>query len=264
MLTTLFTGCSFTSGAGWDNGVNDTSLWANILHSDNVYLRDTDKINLGITGGSNSEIFYTTVNGILKYRPTYTFVEWTSYPRYNVLLSLELYNARQFFMPNVECDDIGLHDISYTKEYLSNIRDRFLTLHNPHQGILDIVKYVNTLIKLAKTVNTKIFFINGICPWDHGYFNQLTNVLPSDYTNYTQKLLNCKTRNDSEVFQLYNNLHLEYQIAGSIQQDYWLNLYDSMRNQLVDFNSDNIHPGKQSNLIYSKTFNNILTSKLSS
>jgi len=264
MPTTLFTGCSYTNGHGWELEHDDPNLWINILHSSNFYLQKTNKINLGIAGGSNAEIFYVTVSGILKYQPTYVLVEWTSYPRYNVMLSAETYSAKQSFIANAECFDHKLHDISYTKEYLTNIRDRFISLHHPHQGILEIVKYTNALIELCKTSDTKIFFINGICPWDDDYFKCLKNVLPSEYTKYTQSILNCNTRNDDEIFQLYYNIHSDYQEAGSIQQSHWLNLYNSLRSQLVDSNNDGIHPGKQSNIIYSDFINQALTSKLSS
>ena len=264
MSITLYTGCSYTAGCGWDRERNDPNLWVNILHSSNTHLCNTTKINLGVSGASNAEIFYTTVNGILEHQPKYVFVEWTSYPRYNVLLSLESYQSQQTFIFGAECFDHKLHNISYTKQYLSGIRDRFLSLHHPHQGILQIVEYTNALLKITKLTGTNVFFINGICPWDNNYFDSLDNVLPSQYTEYTQSLLDCETRNDSEIFQLYNKIHSEYQQAGSIQLAHWLNLYQSMRSELIDVNNDGIHPGKQSNIIYSSTISQAFNSKLSS
>lgn len=265
MSKTLFTGCSFTGGYGWDLERNDPRLWTNILHTNNVHLQDTEQVNLGITGGSNSEIFYATVSGLLEHCPKYAFVEWSGFPRYRVLLSVETYHAEQLILHHAKCHDHNLNNISYTEKYLSNIRDRFLSLHHPHADILNIVKYTNTLINLAKTTDTQIFFINGICSWDRNYFDVLENVLPSEYTKYTQAILNCSTRDDDESHTLYKKIHNEYQQAGSIKQEYWLNLYDSMRSKRIDIISeDDHHPGEKSNILYFELFNQALNNKLSS
>jgi hypothetical protein len=192
------------------------------------------------------------------------FVGWTEYPRYTVLLGVETYVTTQSFTPNGHCIDHNLHNINYTSSYLENIRDRFLSLQHPHQGILNIVKYTNALINIAKTTDTKIFFINGICGWDNKYFDVVDNGLPSSYTPYTQQLLDCNTRDDEEIFKLYNIIHHEYNQAGSIQENYWLNLYDSLRSNRIDVNHDNIHPGIQSNQNYANTLNQELNKQLGS
>ncbi len=263
MSVTVFTGCSFTAGSGFDLEQNDPLLWANIFHSTNQYLQNTTSVNLGENGGSNEDIFKTSIGALFGYCPKYMFVEYTSYPRYSVLLGLETYNTVQKFTPNGPCMDRKLHDVNYSSGYLENVRDRFFSLHHPHQGILNIVKYTNALINIAKTTGTKIFFINGLCSWDNKYFVVLNNVLPKNYTPYTQKLLNCNTRDDDEVFQIYSKMHSEYQKAGSIQEHCWLNLYNSMRAQKIDENNDG-HPGIASNQNYANTFNQQLNRLLAS
>ena len=129
---------------------------------------------------------------------------------------------------------------------------------------MNIIKYTNILINLAETIGTKIFFINGICPWDNEYFVVLDHVLPSSYTVYTQELLDCDSRDDEQVFKLYDKIHSEYQQAGGIQADRWLNLYTSMWSLKIDINSDKVHPGTKSNQNYSDKFSQALNSKLSS
>lgn len=264
MSTTVFTGCSYTAGFGWDLERHDDRLWSNILHKNNHFLKNTEQVNLGISGASNSEIFAETTRALMDHRPAYAFVEWTSYPRYRVLLSVETYNAQQHFTPNTVFSDHNLNDISYTKKYLSNIRDRFFSLHHPHLDTVNIIKYTNILINLSKLTNTKIFFINGLCLWDNDYFNVLENVLPSNYTPYTQSILNCNNRDDSEIFKLYSKIHQEYLNEGGIQQQHWLNLYRSMRDNQVDVNSDGIHPGEQSNIKFFDLLDRQLNLKLSS
>lgn len=264
MSVSVFTGCSYTAGTGFTLEKNDPALWVNILHSANPYLKDSSCVNLGKSGGSNEDIFIISISALFEYNPEYMFVEWTDYPRYTVLLGVETYPTTQGFTSNGICVDHNLHSINYTSTYLKNIRDRFFSLHHPHQGILNIVKYTNALINIAKTTGTKIFFINGICGWDNKYFDVLNNVLPGSYTPYTQKLLECETRSDEEVYELYNFIHSEYHQAGSIQQNRWLNLYSSLRAGRIDVNHDNIHPGIQSNQNYANTLNQELISKLSS
>lgn len=264
MSTTLFTGCSYTAGAGFTLERNDPALWVNIVHSTNQFLKNTVCINLGESGGSNQDIFDNSISALFKYRPKYMFVQWTSYPRYTVLLGLETYHATQKFTPSGQCFDFGLHDIRYSSSYLENIRDRFFSLHNPHQGILNIVKYTNALINIATTIGTEIFFINGLCCWDNNYFVVLNNVPPNSYTLWTQKLLNCSTRDDDEVFKIYDQIHCEYHQAGSIQEHRWLNLYNSMKSQKIDVNNDKIHPGIRSNQTYADIFNQRLNKHLGS
>lgn len=262
MSLTIFTGCSYTAGTGLSLEQLDPELWVNKLHTNNSYLKDTELVNLGKPGGTNFEIFITSIESLFKYRPKFMFCEWTNYPRHNVLLSVETYSAEAIFIANSDCHEHKLHNTTYTTSYLNNIRDRFLALHHPHQDILHIVKYVNALINVAKTTDTKIFFINGLCHWDNNFFRIQENNIPGDYTNYTQAILDCDTRDDSEIFEIYNKIHTEYQNAGGIHEDYWLNLYSSMRSNLMDVGNDNLHPGMQSNTLYSNHFNEALNAKL--
>lgn len=264
MSTTIFTGCSYTSGIGFDGEQNDPKLWTNIFHENNRYLRNTVCVNLGARGAANEHIFNVSINALLDHKPAYAFVEWTDYPRYTVLLGLETYNSTQTFTPNNRLYDHQLHTINYSAQYLEKVRNRFLALHHPHQGIYNIVKYINTLINIAKITDTKIFFINGLCEWDKDYFTCLENVLPNMYTPYTQKILDVVTRNDQEISKLYNNIHLEYQQAGGIHENHWLNLYSSMQSMQIDTNDDNLHPGEQSNKNYAILFEQTLIEKLSS
>jgi hypothetical protein len=131
-----------------------------------------------------------------------------------------------------------------------------------HLEILNLLYYVNSITNLAKLTNTEVFFINGLGPWDDNYFNQLTNVLPNSYTEFTKKLLNIENRDDKQIFALYEKIHNEYTEAGGIQSEYWINLYQSMKSTIVDYNNDDLHPGVQSNQNYSKLFNQAVNYRL--
>lgn len=261
---TCFVGCSYTSGYGFERERYESCFWPVLLHSNVEQLDQTEYVNLGIEGASNELIFTTAVHAMLEHCPKYIFVQWSSYPRINFLLGMETYASKQLFAWDCKPSDHNLHKITYSSEYLSKIRDRFLSLEHQHNQISNIVHFVNTLIKLAIKLNCKIFFINGMCSWDQNYFVKLDNVLPSEYTHCTQKFLDVDTRSDEEIFVLYNKLHNDYQQHGGIQPNYWLNLYNSLLSNKIDTNQDQVHPGQKSNRVFFDFLSSALIRKLSS
>lgn len=261
---TCFVGCSYTFGSGFENENFDPDLWTVLLHKALPELSDTEYVNLGIPGGSNEKIFTAATEAIVTLNPKIILVQWTTYPRFNFLLGIETYPTSQTFAWESKVRDHNLHDISYSAKYLENTADRFLALEHPHNQIESIVKYCNILIKLADHYDCKIFFVNGGCSWDENYFVKLDNVLPSQYTILTQKFLNTQTRDDNEVFILYNRIHNDYQKHGGIQDYYWLNLYTSFRKIQIDSNQDGRHPGKQTNQLIFNLLSQSLKEKLGS
>jgi hypothetical protein len=262
MKYTLFSGCSYTHGYGFDLLKDDPCLWVNLLHSHNQHLSQTQILNVSSGGRSNDGIFQDTVCNLLSHDVQYAIVQWTSMPRYNLSLGLETYETKVSFIPNSPIQDFNLNHINYTGSYLNSIRDRFTTLANYHYEICNICHFTSALINLAKFTGTKIFFIHSECPWDENYFVKLHTVLPSDYTEFTKQLINVDSRDDNEIFKLYDKIHSEYHAAGGIQQDHWMNLYQSMKSLKIDVNNDGTHPGVRSNQNYFNQFNQILNSKL--
>ena len=252
MSHTVFAGCSYTAGSGFELEKTEPALWVNQLHD--KFFSHTNKLNISQAGRSNAGIFQDTIRALVDYSVDYAIVEWTSTPRYELELGFELYTTRQVFIPRTQCRPINTHSINYSSDYLSEIRDRFTTLAHDCYEILNLVEYVNTILKVSKLTNTQVFFVNGLCSWDHNFFVKKTDCLPDQYTKYTQKLLNSNTRDDDEVFQLYHKMHDNFDSAGNINQEHWLNLYDSMRNQRIDVNQDKLHPGIQSNNLYVEQF----------
>lgn len=254
MKHTLFAGCSYTAGTGFEEGAADPRLWVNILHSTHPALSETNLLNVSQGGRSNAGIFADATYHMLYNECSYAFVAWTSVPRYEMDLGLETYSTRQVFLPNGSTRDHHLNDITYTKKYLADVRDRFTTLAHLHYEISELVYYINSLVAIAERTKTKLFFINALCPWDQDFFNQLYNTLPDQYTNFTKNLISVDTRDDCEVFEIYAKMHNAYNSRGGVHQTRWLNLYSSMKSQLVDTNSDGMHPGEQSNKLYASDF----------
>lgn len=254
MKKVLFCGCSYVYGLGFELERNEPNLWVNLLKSQGKF-KNFELINTSWPGRSNSGIFQDAVYNLTNNNYDYAVIAWTSIPRFEFELGIETYTTKQVFIPNGPCQNIGLNNVMYTKAYLEEIRDRFLSLVCDHYEIVNLVYYVNALVNLSNKLGTKIFFVNSLCPWDQNYFTKLTDVLPNKYTDYTKKLINVDNRDDKETFAIYNKMHDQYNQSGNIQEKHWLNLYNSLRSLQVDFNNDSLHPGIKSNQIYFELLN---------
>lgn len=248
---TIFTGCSFSEGVGLPKVSQDKNLWVNIVYNSLDFLsNETNLLNLSMGGNSNPEIFQQSIDAISLYNCQYLFVCWTSLYRYKFSLGLELYDVFQYWSPSSELTDVSVNpEINYNADFLNNIKNRFLSMHHDHYEIVKILKYTTTISQICKKLKVKVYFVNNILPWDDRYFDKLdTSIIsPSDTTPYTQSLLNLKTRNDDEFFEIYKIAHQEYKNTQGIDCN-WLNLYSSFRqNFLIDLGNDNCHPGIKSN-----------------
>ena len=266
MSKVVFTGCSFTAGNGWVYMVDPDeshkleykdhpNLWANLCVTQIDQLKNLEIVNLGKGGASNSEIFANTVRAIGTFDTGIDtlFCQWTSMPRYNFDIGLELWPTRESLQRAVRFKhDVNLNrGDTWSRKYLDDILDRFLVLHHLHGEIVKVVEYSSILQKLSKRLNIKLYFVNGICPWDQNYFVKLSGVLPEEYTLFTKKeILNVESRDDKDIFKLYDIMHNDYAQAGGIDPSSWVNLYDSMKQNILDTNYDNRHPGIKSNQLY--------------
>jgi hypothetical protein len=256
----LFSGCSITQGIGLHHENQNSMHYANVLTS--MMFNNNVKVNnIGVAGYSNLRIFLDTCSELTKSNYDFVFVGWTSYPRFYTWLGLQASEYPGIFLPGTDLDDFDGNDLSYSKKFLNNFRDSFSLISHAHYDILDIVRYVNILKTLAENKNTKIYFLNNFCHWDKNYFRQINVQVKLDLlTNYTNKVLNSKNRNDDEVNFLYKKIHKDYKSLGGIQEKLWLNLYNSMTSMCVDLGNDNLHPGPLTH----QSYGNFLANKLSS
>jgi hypothetical protein len=256
MTHTLFAGCSFTAGGGFTDGKNHPSLWVNQLH--NRLFPHTNKLNIATGGRSNAGIFQDTIKALSTYSIKYAFVQWTSLIRFNMELGFELHDTYFTMVPHGKLSDHHYHNIKYSAKYLESIRNRLVTLPHDCYEIANLLEYTNSIVKLAEYTNTRVFFINGLVPWDNNFFDKKINVLPDRYTKYTQKILNTATRDNEQSCKLYDKMHDRFSNAGGIHKSTWLNLYESLLHLKVDANNDGIHPGIQSQNRYVELFLNNL------
>jgi hypothetical protein len=266
MKSVVFVGCSYTAGNGWVDADPNTSmkaeakdhpnLWVNLCHTNIKQLKDLKLINLGKGGASNTEIFENTVRAMSEYGNDIDtiFCQWTAMPRYNFNVGFELWNTSES-LHNLEArtHDVNLNNSDqYPRQYIVDLMNRLKAMHHLHWEILKVVDYTNIITRLSRLIGVKnVFFINGACSWDKNYFLELTNATPEDYTNFTKtEILNIHTRDDKDIYQLYQLAHKQYNDAGGINSPRWINLYNSFLNQILDTNFDNLHPGTKSNKLY--------------
>lgn len=267
----IFTGCSFTAGNGWvndDYGTADKqhpNLWTNLCHQNIHKISDLEQLNYGVGGASNHDIFVQATSALSKFgRDIDTiFCQWTAMPRYSFNVGFEMWDTtEQIIRNNRRTHDHRLNrGDKWSREYVNDLLDRLKVLHHLHWEILHVVRYTNIIKNLASNLQIQnVFFINGLCPWDENYFIYLKNVLPESYTPFTKAdILNIDSRDDNDIYALYARAHSQYQEAGGIDPENWVNLYGSFLDRKIDFNFDLYHPGKQSNLLYY----NLIKEKLS-
>lgn len=256
-IKVLAVGCSMTRGHGLGLESGDPKLWVNRLFPEEKY----KVINLAKTGHNNSWIFLETMSGLLIDTYDIVLVGWSAIPRFNFHVGLELYSV--YTMLN-EIDVAINNKVVVSGKCLKTIGDSLRKIHNDHWDFLDLVKYVNTLIHIQeKKNNGRIFFVNTLGPWPTQYFTKKQINQPIDLTPFEQKLLQIDTRDDDEIFQLYNMIHKDYETYGGIQEARWLNLYSSLRSMQIDnVSSTDPHPGYRSQEIFDQYLTPILQEKL--
>jgi hypothetical protein len=252
----LVSGCSFSAGYGMPGKHSDKNNWPNLLAKE---LGINAVTNVSRTGSNNHWIFLETVSAMLQDHYDLILVQWSTIPRFKFKVGLELYPVDTMLDDDINI--VGRRTIK--KEWLIEIKNRLLEIHNDHWDILDLVKYVNVLIELqVRARHGKIFFINGLGPWPHGYFDKKQIDLPSDLDPFTHDLLQAEFRDDDEIFQLYSMIHDHYAGYGSIQQQHWLNLYQAMSQIKIDtIQSNDAHPGLASQSIFADLFAQQITNK---
>jgi len=256
-MKVLAVGCSITRGHGLIHTSSDPKLWVNRLFPEEKY----EVVNLAKTGYNNSWIFLETMSGLLTDTYDIILVGWTTIPRFKFHVGLELYSVHTML------DELDVHinnKVVVSGKWLKKIGNSLKEIHNDHWDFLDLVKYVNTLIHIQeKKNNGQIFFVNTLGPWPAQYFTKKQFNQPIDLTPFEQKLLQIDTRDDNEIFQLYDMIHKDYETYGGIQEAHWLNLYSSLRSMQIDNVSlTDLHPGYQSQEIFDQYLTPILQEKL--
>lgn len=249
----LFGGASMTAGCGLPDERNNKDLWANQLAMTHFNFKVDQITNIANTGADNKTIFYLVSTAILNDSYSNIIVQWQTFPRTNIHLGLELYNTRDNILAPESCNDHNL--VAGQKIYsrqLNNCKEFYMRYYNYHWDILSLINYIRVLVALAEMKNSEILFVNYNLPWkDNPYFTQFDWNLPSDLDSFTREILEVDLRGDEEIRNIYKMIHRDYQLAGSIHEKYWINLYKPLSNLQIDHVSTvDKHPGIQSQFIF--------------
>lgn len=251
----LVVGCSFTCGTGLALERRDPALWVNQLFF------NADITNVAEAGVNNKWIFLETISQLLTQSYDIVLVAWSAIPRYNFHVGLERYPVNTMLTDH----DVNLNSkIKISGKWLESIGKNLNKIHNDHWDLLDLVKYVNSLIELQVTTrNQKLFFVNALGPWCNDYFLQKKIQLPSDLDQYEQELLEIVNRDDNDIFALYDMIHSQYCKYGGIHEDLWLNLYNSLDRTKIDtVSATDKHPGYLSQDFFAEQLYQIIHKKL--
>ena len=243
----LVVGCSFAKGAGLPGEDSNTKLWVNQL-CNNTWPGATIT-NLSKIGANNQWIFFEAMSALILKSYDIVLIEWTAIPRFNVKVGFELYTTQS--MLDSASVDVNINaGVTHNKKWLNKLGDNLRKIHNDHWDILDLVKYINVILQIHKG---KTFFINGLAPWPDQYFTKKQIQYPSELSKFEQNMFSTDTRDDAEIFALYEMIHSQYQQYGGIHQDSWLNLYNSLISLQVDHASKiDEHPGYKSQDIFTE------------
>jgi len=268
-MTVLYAGCSYSSGVGfgettqlqdnpdmWTDCKDAKEIWPNLLHD--YFFNSYEKNNIATGGNTNLKIFQHTANELLTGKYKFAFIQWTNLIRHEYEIGFELYSTKQMAKVGIGALTHGLNIGTYYAKDIQKKHDRYLTLEHDQYRIVELIGFIHILCEIAKLKNTQVYFINGLCQWEKDHFVKKENFLPSELSDYIRDLLNINNRDDEEILNLYNKMYNQYQQAGGIQEDKWLNLYSSMNEGRIDRAKDKIHPG----IISHKNFVEIFTNKL--
>jgi len=256
-MTILLSGCSYSAGVGLaepfinEFGVkqypeckDSHDLWINLMYD------DVDNISVG--GNSNLRIFQMATTALLEKHYNLALIQWSSFMRHEWSAGFETWETMVRSVLGSTSKSVNLHTHTLKSDYIQDRFNNFFVLEHAHYRIVQMLEYMNILCRIAKITKTEIFFINGLCWWDHNFFDKITYKLPSETTKYTQELLDLENHSDEEYAKLYAQMHRDYTVAGGIHKNRWLNLYDSMHANRIDRGTDGKHPGIETNKLYAK------------
>lgn len=239
MTRVCWNGCSFTVGEGFPVHQREHYIYDRLVSKQFMF----ESTNIAISGSSNLEIFKRSAQAILDNKYDIIVTQWSALNR------LWLYPGPDcaFFLNDTKYSDFNYKDVYIDSKTKTLLRKWVLLLNHDYHNLLDLIKYCCILECMAVTSGVKLIFINGIVPWT----SDLTCTLPpsdigSSLSDYTKSILDFEHRDDVEIIKFFRELQRNF---SSINQDLWVNLFDSMSDNSPDNGPDGHHPGPLSHRI---------------
>jgi hypothetical protein len=237
--TACFNGCSFTVGEGFESPEEkDLYVYDRLVANSIGY----NRINIAVPGSSNHRIFIRSVNAIEKGICDILFVQWSALSRIWLSPGPEAWYCA---MPSPTVNEYVYRNkvLLKGKEKL-NFEITLNLFNHDYNNILELVDYCNILSKLAKQSNVQIVYINGLVPWTRDLVTALTDDLNNSLSLYTKEILDFSSRDDDDIKKNFLNLQQKFSTMDLSQ---WVNVFDSLQNNMVDIGTAGHHPGIKSN-----------------
>jgi hypothetical protein len=235
-LKVCFNGCSFTAGEGFPYNQRDQYIYDRIL-STKFNFRST---NLAVKGSDNHGIFMRSADAIQSKKYDIVFTQWSALNRIWLSPGPEIY----YFVNDEKYPDFTYRDLYISPNEKINLNNKLLLLNHDYQNIMDLIDYCKILNQLSKINSTKIFFINGLVPWQDDLINPINvDNLSQVFSTYTKQILDFDTRNDAEIIDYFTKLQKKF---IELDQTNWINLFSSFLSNAVDISPEGLHPGIKS------------------
>jgi len=249
-LKVCFNGCSFTWGEGFSLDERDRYVYDRLVSE---YF-NFDRTNIAVKGSSNYTIFMRSAEAIMSSAYDIIFVQWTALNRIWLSPGPDSY----FFVNDEKNPDFRYRDLYISSTEKSIIKNLLLLLNHDYQNIIELVTYCKILNSLAQQKKIKIVHINGIVPWTDDLTKLRSSDLSQSLSNYTKSLLEFDSRDDNEIVKYFNQLQEKFK---ELDQNNWVNLFDSFGKNTVDAGTQGHHPGIKSHQWMSNQIINYLTER---
>lgn len=254
-MSVCFAGCSFTYGEGFASSQERDQYVYDRLVAREFELNHS---NVAQPGNSNYKIFLDAAKSITSGKYQIVFAQWTGlrriwlHPGPDTCYKISPADLR-------EQPDYVYRDIFISKKDRKKINDTIVILNHDYQNLLDVIEYCNILERLANNCNTKVYFINGLVPWQQDLFTELKSNLSNSLSNFTKDMLDFDNRSDDEIIKFVSELQTA---TSTLNQSLWVNITESFQKNATDVGPVGHHPGIKSNQWMADQIVNFLKDKI--
>jgi len=238
-IEVCFNGCSFTEGEGFAHNTRDQYIYDRLVQRHYNF----DRTNIAIAGSSNLTIFLRSAQALRSLKYNIVVTQWTALNR---IWFSPGPDGRFFSNDNSHGDEFVYRDLRLTPGEKKQFRRMLVLLNHDYQNLLDLIDYYLILEELAESHKVKLVHINGLVPWTRDLIESIAfDNLHDSLSPYTKTLLDFDTRDDWEIIKYVNILRDRFKL---INQQKWVNLFDSFLDNTCDTGPEGHHPGIQSHI----------------
>jgi hypothetical protein len=241
----LVSGCSFSSGWGFENEKQSPEIWPNLLAKETGY----SIVNIAETCNSNNDIFLSTINEISKNTYDLVLVQVTALDRITTTTG-PLGNKINL----INFDQRGDTEVSnFTGSQINSFKKIYTTFNHSWKHFFDLVNMAETY----SYAQTPVAMINGLLPWESDFWERI-DKFPTDkpIDHFTKDLIQFNNYSDDTLNELIQKVNLGKE---KLQKCPWVNLTESWQFAKIDTVScTDKHPGTLSQKLFATQVSNFI------